>query len=278
MRIIRFVAPQAALLAVVIALPGFAGVAVTPAHHSATPAAAVSAPATRSTPDTAWVHVGPAEGGTDLFVAWPAGRDGAPGIVVIQEWWGLNAHIKDVARRFARQGYVAVIPDLYHGNVATDAEGAHELSRGLEDPRALTDMNTAVSWLRKEPRVGKRPIGVIGFCMGGRLSELLAIQSSEIAAAVMFYGSPITDADAMTRLHAPLQGHFGADDKGITAEKVKEFQAGLVQAGKKGEVFTYPGAGHAFMNDTRPSYSPDAARQAWARTLAFFQKHLKGSS
>lgn len=226
--------------------------------------------------DTSRVHVGPADGGTSAFVAWPSGREAGPAVIVIHEWWGLNGQIREVARRLAQQGYVAIVPDLYHGRVASDAERAHELMRGLLDDVALTDLDATVSWLRSEPRVGRHKIGVVGFCMGGRVAELLALHSAEPAATVMFYGPPEIDPTQLVKLRAPLQGHFGGEDQGIPLQRVEMLRAGLMEARKPVDIHVYAGAGHAFMNDARPSFHPDAARQAWARTLAFFQKYLKG--
>jgi dienelactone hydrolase len=115
--------------------------------------------------DTSMVHLGPPDGGTEAFVAWPAGKAAAPGIVVVQEWWGLNAQIRDIARRLSREGYVAIVPDLYHGKVATDAEQAHVLVRGLEDEVVYTDLGRGIAWLRAEPRVGKKRIGLVPFAI-----------------------------------------------------------------------------------------------------------------
>ena len=235
---------------------------------------AFAAPASGS--DTARVHLGPPSGGTDAFVAWPAGRGPATAIIVIHEWWGLNRQIRGVARRLAQEGYVAIVPDLYHGQVADDAEFAHELSRGLDEDRALAELEAAAGWLRAQPRVNRARIGVVGFCMGGRLSQLLALRSPALSAAVMFYGSPVTDPGKLAALKVPLQGHFGGTDRGIGADQVEALRAGLDAAGKTGLIYVYPGAGHAFMHEGRPSYHPDAARLAWARTLQFLQKHLKG--
>jgi carboxymethylenebutenolidase len=237
--------------------------------------AAWSSPAVAQAIDTSHVRIGSAAAGTGAFVARPAGKGAAPGIVVIQEWWGLNAQIRDVARRLAREGYVAIVPDLFHGKVATDPEQAHVLTRGLEEDRAYADLEAAVAWLRASPQVADRKIGVIGFCLGGGYAQGLALRDRSLAAAVMFYGSPVTDAKALGALRCPLQAHFGEQDDGIPLEKVEALRAGLEKAGKEGEVFLYAGAGHAFMNDARPSYHRDAARQAWARTLAFLQKQLK---
>jgi carboxymethylenebutenolidase len=226
--------------------------------------------------ETSRVHLGPASGGADAFVAWPVGKAPFPAVIVVHEWWGLNGQIRDVAKQFARQGYVAVVPDLYHGKVATDPEQAHVLMRGLDDEKATADLARAASWLRTERRVGKSRIGVIGFCMGGSYALQLALESAEPAAVVMFYGNPVTDVAQLRRLRAPLQGHFGQTDDGIPASRVEAFRTALRRAGKSAEIELYPGAGHAFMHDGRPSFHADAARKAWARTLAFFQKHLKG--
>jgi carboxymethylenebutenolidase len=225
--------------------------------------------------DTTRVHIGPSDAGTEAFVAWPVGKAAAPGVVVVHEWWGLNGQIRTVAWRLAREGYVAIVPDLYHGKVPADAEQAHVIMRGLEEPVALAELDAAVSWLRAQPRLAKKKIGVIGFCMGGGLALKLALRNPEIAGTVTFYGSPVTDPKELANLKAPLQAHFGQLDDGIPPAKVESLRAGLKQAGREGEVFVYAGAGHAFMNETRPSYHADAARQGWARTLAFFQKTLK---
>jgi carboxymethylenebutenolidase len=239
-----------------------------PGDRAAAAAAAAS--------DSSNVRLTSAAGGTGAFVAWPPGREPAPAIVVAHEWWGLNTQIRSIATRLAREGYVVIVPDLYHGKVADDPELAHELMRGLDENKAVTDLEAAASWLRTQPRVGKQKIGVVGFCMGGRLSQLMGLHGTQVWAVVMFYGRPETDPATLAKLHAPLQAHFGAEDRGIGSDQTDALKAGLAKAGKAGEVYVYPGAGHAFMNDTRPSYHADAARLAWARTLQFFQKHLKG--
>jgi len=236
-------------------------------------AAEKSANPGRAPSDTALVSLG--RDGPRAFVAWPGGDKPVPAVIVVHEWWGLNAQIRRTARQLARQGYVAIVPDLYHGQVAGDAEGAHVLMRGLEDERVLGDLDAAMAWLAGQPRVQGAPVGVMGFCMGGRYAEMMALHSSRVAAVVMFYGSPITDEGEVDRLGAPLMGHFGAEDRGITAERVSRLETALKRAGKDAQIFTYAGAGHAFMNDERDSYHPDAAKQAWARTLAFLQQHLK---
>ncbi len=226
--------------------------------------------------DTSRVHLGPASGGSEAFVAWPAGKDPAPAIIVLHEWWGLDAHMRDMARRLAAQGYVAIVPDLYHGQVAGDPQRAQALKQALveDDAFALTD--AAVRWLHGQPRTEGQRIAVLGFCMGGGLAERYGLRSAGLAAVVMYYGSPVTDPEKLAGLTAPLQGHFGAEDKSITQEQVQALRTGLAKAGKQAEIYVYPGAGHAFMHDGNDTYRPDAARQAWARTLAFLQQNLKG--
>jgi carboxymethylenebutenolidase len=238
-------------------------------------APARGAPPTSAPVDTSRVHLGPADAGTGAFVAWPPGKGAAPAVIVIHEWWGLNGQIREVAHRLARQGYVAIVPDLYHGKVADDPELAHTLSRGLDEDQALADLGEALRWLRAERRTAKGKAGVVGFCMGGRLSELFALSEPGMAAAVMFYGRPDVNPQKLAALRVPLQGHFGAEDQGITPESVAAFRTALKTAGKNSEIFIYAGAGHAFMTEGRKSYHADSARQAWERTLAFFKKNLR---
>lgn len=225
--------------------------------------------------DTALVRVGTGDNQTAAFVVTPADRGKAPLVVVVHEWWGLNAQIRDVATRLARQGYVAVVPDLYHGRVADDPMQAHELSRAITDEDAARDIDAAVAYVRDHVHPGGK-LGVMGFCLGGGVALQYALRTPTVGAVVMFYGSPETDPARLAKLQAPLQGHFGAEDQGIQEKRVDEFRAALARGKKSADLYVYPGAGHAFMNDTKPSYRVDAAKQAWARTLAFLQKNLKG--
>ncbi len=257
-------------MAVLLCLASVAALAPVPARASA------RSPVAAAPTENARVHIGPADGGTDAFVAWPGGATAVPAVIVVHEWWGLNGQIREIARRLARQGYAAIVPDLYHGKVADNPEQAHELVRGLEDTRVMSELDAAAAWLRSQPRTARSRIGVMGFCVGGGLTLKYALHSSEPAAAVMFYGPPETDPEKLASLKTALMGHFGAEDQGIAASRVEEFKAALQKAGKPAEIYLYPGAGHAFMHEGRPSYHPDAARQAWARTLAFLQKRLKG--
>ena len=240
-------------------------------------AAALGVPAVANAagPDTLLVKVKSGTGTENAFVARPAGEGKAPAVIVVHEWWGLDGSIRDIARRLASQGYVAIVPDLYHGKVASDPMKAHELMRGLEDEEALQTLDGAAVWLRAQPRTARSGIGILGFCMGGGLALDYALAHPVVNGVVMFYGRPEGDPAKLAPLKAPLQAHFGQEDEGIPPPKVNAFKEALKAAGKSAEVYVYPGAGHAFMHEGLPSYRPDAARQAWARMLAFFQKNLK---
>ena len=250
------------------ALAATVATAVVPASDT------VSVPVHPSGPDTARVRLGSGAAATSAYVAWPVGMDDAPAIIVVHEWWGLNGQIRSVAHRLAGEGFVAIVPDLYHGKVASTPERAHELSRALDQSRALADLRLAARWLRGQRRVQHDAVGVVGFCMGGSLSQQLAMDTTRVSAAVMFYGAPVTDTTQLVRLRAPLQAHFGAADEGIAMTRVGQLKTALQRLGKQGEVYVYAGAGHAFMHDGRDSYHAEASRQAWARTIAFFHKHL----
>jgi carboxymethylenebutenolidase len=215
------------------------------------------------------------DGTVDAYVALPPGTGRVPAVIIVHEWWGLGEQIKEVARRMAQQGYIAIVPDLYHGKLATTPEEAHELVRGLEDTRVFEELDAAAAWCRAQPRYTANKTGVMGFCVGGGLTLRYALRTPGLAAAVMFYGPPETDPEKLAALKAPLQGHFGALDQGITTDRVDAFRAALKKSGKVADIYSYAGAGHAFMHEGNPSFQIDAARIAWARTLAFLQRYLK---
>jgi carboxymethylenebutenolidase len=200
-----------------------------------------------------------------------------PGLIVIQEWWGLVDHIKDVCDRFAAEGFAALAPDLYHGQKTTEPDEAGKLAMSLDFERAARDLSGAVDYLTAHESVRGQGVGVVGFCMGGGLALWLAtLRPDEVKAVVSFYGIPRGPAQpAWSRMAAAVQGHYGEDDPSISPEQVEALEAQLREAGVEVEIFVYPGAGHAFFNDGRPeAYNEDAARQAWIRTLEFLRKHL----
>ena len=196
-----------------------------------------------------------------------------PGLVVIQEWWGLNDHIKDVARRFAGQGYVALAPDLYRGTVTVEPDEAMGLMMNLNKQQALKDVLGAVAYLKGET-TGR--IGVVGYCMGGMLTLMTAVSSRDIAAAAPYYGANPDPIDQLASVTAPIMGFFGEHDQGVPPAAAHALQAELERHGKWVETHVYPNADHAFFNDTRPqAYNAAAADDAWSRTLAFFAEHLE---
>ncbi len=213
------------------------------------------------------------------YLARPARQQGpVPGIVVIQEWWGLNEHIKDIARRLACEGYVALAPDLYSRlgyKVTKDPNEAAQLMESLSSQAALRDLNAAVGFLKQQPFVDPAGAGVIGFCMGGTFALTMATHNSEIKAAVIFYGK-VPPSESFKYLLCPILYHSGAQDGWVTKQEVERLRQGLVELGRPGEVITYPNASHAFFNDTRPeAYRREDAEPAWRRTLHFFANHLR---
>jgi carboxymethylenebutenolidase len=211
------------------------------------------------------------------YLARPDSDTPALGVVVIQEWWGLDKHIKSIAERFAKEGFVALAPDLYRGHVVAEPDDARKLAMALEYPQAIKDMQGAVNYLRDQAFVQPKRIGMIGFCMGGRLTGLMALHGQHLGAAIPFYGirDALTDEDVQ-KLNVPLLCIYGQEDAGIPLDVVRANDAKLRAAGKTVETVIYPGAPHAFFNDERPAYRPDAAENAWGRALGWLRKYLTG--
>jgi carboxymethylenebutenolidase len=206
------------------------------------------------------------------YLVRPSGEP-KPAVVVIQEWWGLNDHIKDVANRFAEQGYVALAPDLYKGVVATEPDEAMKLVMELDMAEAAREIQHAIDFLQGQDYVAGEKVGIVGFCMGGGLALQTALAEDNLGAAVAFYGRPLAP-DQAGQVKAPVLGLYGAADQGIPVADVQTMEKGLADAGIQHEVQIYDGAGHAFFNDTAQSYNEAAATDAWQRTLAWFQEHL----
>ncbi len=204
-----------------------------------------------------------------------AGTSG-PGVVVIQEWWGLNDHIKDIADRFAAEGFVALAPDLYHGEITTEPDAAGKLLMSMNLTTAGKDLSGAVDYL--QARTGHTKVGVTGFCMGGGLALMVAcLRPDAVAAAAPFYGGMRPDTVIeWDNLAAVVEGHYAETDRGTAApEAVKELEATLRAKGKDATFHVYPGTHHAFFNDTRAEvYNAEAAQTSWDRTLALFRAHL----
>jgi carboxymethylenebutenolidase len=207
----------------------------------------------------------------------PEGKGPFPAVVVVQEWWGLNDWVKQQTRALAKEGYVALAVDLYRGKSTDKQEEAHQLMMGLPQDRAVRDLQSGYAYLRSRPDVKKDRIGVIGWCMGGRYTLLLATVEPALAAAVAYYGAPPTDQFAIGAIKAPILGNYGGEDKGPTPEQVRTFEDLMKKAGKTIDVKIYPGAGHAFANEFNPwgGYRKEAATDAWARSTAFLAKFLR---
>jgi carboxymethylenebutenolidase len=209
------------------------------------------------------------------YLARPEGDGPFPGIVVIQEWWGLDDHIKDVAERFAAEGYVALAPDLYRGEIAAEPDDARRLAMELELDQALVDIQGAVNYLLAQPDVEPKQAGVIGFCMGGRLTMMMSYRGENVGAAIVFYGGGVQPSDEeLQAISAPLLGIYGEADEGIPVDRIQEWDTKLDEFGKVHEIHIYPDAPHAFFNDERPSYRATASADAWARTLEWLTTHL----
>lgn len=213
---------------------------------------------------------------TGGYLALPEGESGA-GVVVIQEWWGLEDHIKSVADRFAAAGYVALAPDLYYGQVATEPDEARKLAMSLREnwQQAIAVIQSAVDYLLADDRVSSARIGVTGFCMGGGLTWHGAALLKGIGAAVPFYGGgPEMDQEQVNQISVPVLAIFGELDQGVSPEVARKRDAQMAAAGIEHETIIYPGAHHAFFNDTRPIYDADAAADAWERMLTLFAANL----
>jgi carboxymethylenebutenolidase len=210
--------------------------------------------------------------GTGYLAAPPGGK--GKGLIVNQEYWGLVDHIKDVAERFAKAGFVTLAPDLYHGKTTKSPDEAGKMLMALNIAEAGKDMKGAAQYLLKDSAVTSKRVGVVGFCMGGQLAMYAGMEYPEaISAVVDFYGiHPAVKID-VKRVRVPILGHFGKQDKSVSAESVQTLAESIANAGGSFE-YHYYDAGHAFFNDTRPVYSERDAKVAWQRTLDFLNAHV----
>lgn len=214
-------------------------------------------------------------GKTSGYLAIPPEGKG-PGVIVIQEWWGLVPHIKDVCDRFAAEGFVALAPDLYHGRSTTSPDEAGKLMMALQIDEAEKDLRGAINFLlNHEATIGEK-VGTVGFCMGGALSLYTATKNPHVGACVVFYGGHPNVHPDLPGLQAPVLGIYAGRDGFVTPELVRELERQLKELGKSAEIHIYPDVDHGFFNDTRPTvYNEAAAKDAWQRVLKFFSEHLK---
>jgi carboxymethylenebutenolidase len=225
-----------------------------------------------------------------IYEARPAGPGKYPVALVIPEVFGMHEHIKDVARRFAKEGYLGITFEPYarDGGVShlSDLAEVRKVVDPVPDARVMGDLDALVAYVKKHPAARADRIGVTGFCRGGMYTLLFAAHSREVKAAVPWYGSikpaktpgvrTAGPLDLVGQIQAPILGLYGAEDLGIPVADVKEMEAALKAAGKTAEFVIYPGAPHAFHADYRPSYRAEAAKDAWGRCVGFFNKYLKG--
>jgi carboxymethylenebutenolidase len=220
----------------------------------------------------------PSNGHTATGYLAPASGGSGPGVVVIQEWWGLVPHIKDVADRFAAAGFTALAPDLFHGETTTEPDEAGRLMMALNIQQAAKDMGGAVDeLLRRDSTTGDK-VGVVGFCMGGGLALVLAcLRPDAVGATVPFYGLiPWESAQPdYSRLSGPVLGHYAGDDAAFPPDLVRALEERLHSLGKDADLQVHEGVGHAFFNDARPEvHDAEESARAWAETIEFFRSHL----
>jgi carboxymethylenebutenolidase len=211
------------------------------------------------------------------YLATPSHGTG-PGLIVIQEWWGLVDHIKDVCDRFAAEGFVALAPDLYHGQATRSPDEAGKLFMALNIAKAAEDIRGAAQALGQRPEVKAQKVGVLGFCMGGQLALYAALEQPDlIGAAVDFYGVHPNVRIDPARLKVPLLAHFAKRDNSVKEKDARALVKKIQAAGGRVEAHYYE-ADHAFFNDTRPTvYDKESATLAWGRTLSFLKQHLTPS-
>ena len=211
---------------------------------------------------------------TDGYLAIPEKGSG-PGVIVIQEWWGLVDHIKNVCDRFANEGYVALAPDMYHGKTTTSPDEAGKLMMALQIDQAEKDLRGAIQYLLNNDGTKSDRVGTVGFCMGGALSLYAASKNEQVGACVVFYGIHPNVKPDLPNLKAPVLGIYAEKDKSTPPEAVRDLEQQLMALGKSVEMHIYPETDHAFFNDTRPGvYNRRAAEDAWRRTIEFFAKNL----
>jgi len=216
----------------------------------------------------------PSNGGTTTgYLATPASGPG-PGILVIQEWWGLVGHIKKVCDRFGAEGFSALAPDMYHGQTASEPDGAGKLFMALNIGQAEKDLRGAAKYLAQHSSTAK--LGAVGFCMGGQLALFAGTLNPTVGAVVNFYGIHPNVKPDYGKLSGPVLGLFAEKDGFVTPQVAKDTDAAIKKAGKQSEINIYPNVDHGFFNDERPDvYNKAAADDAWRRTLAHFRQNLK---
>ncbi|MDW0128129.1 MAG: dienelactone hydrolase family protein [Nitrososphaeraceae archaeon] len=202
-----------------------------------------------------------------------------PAVVMIHEWWGLNQNIKDMANLLAKNGFVVLAADLYHGKVTDNPQLAMELVQTARDNQnsSTANLQAAVKYLSSAPNVDNKKIVSLGWCFGGGQSLQLALNSQEhpLAATILYYGTPlVTDNELISKIKWPVLGIFGDKDEAIPIAEINQFRSSLNESGIKNEIHVYSGVGHAFANPSGDSYAPEETADAWQRTLSFLKKYV----
>ena len=210
------------------------------------------------------------------YLSKPEGQGPWPAMIVIQEWWGLDAQTKSIADRFAAEGYLAFSPDVYHGELAALGDGEKAMSLVTKyGPTAPDDLEKVYEGFQAHPQCSGK-VGSVGFCFGGRMSLVLGIRRPLNAVCTFYGGGMQTIFDQMPALRAPVLGLFGDADVSIPVGTVEQFDKLLGELGLEHEVIIYPNSGHAFFRDSDPNvYKPEASKDAWERVKKFFANHLK---
>ncbi len=213
--------------------------------------------------------------GVKGYLAVPEGRGKKPAIILIHEWWGLNDEIRDKARKYAKDGYIALAVDLYNGESTTKPEDARRLagSVGKNQEDAFANLRAALAYLKKHKNVDKNRLASVGWCFGGGWSYQVAKNDLGTRASVIYYGR-FNPADDLSQMRAKILGHFAEKDRGIKVDDVRQFQASLKTQSGDHEIFIYPNTGHGFTNSNSAVYDAAATSQAYDRTLEFLKKHL----
>lgn len=213
-------------------------------------------------------------GGTaNGYLSLPASGKG-PGVIVLQEWWGLVPHINDVCDRFAAEGFVALAPDLYHGESTKSPDEAGKLMMALRIDETEKDLRGAIGYLLNHEATSGAKVGTVGFCMGGALSLYAASKNPQVGACVVFYGIHPNVKPDLANLQAPVLGIYAELDAYVPPATVHELESKLKEHGKSVEMHIYPNLDHGFFNDTRELYNEAGAKDAWKRVIAFFREHL----
>jgi carboxymethylenebutenolidase len=206
-------------------------------------------------------------------VASPTVKGNFPGVIMIHEWWGLNPSVKGAAVKLAEEGYVVMAVDLFHNKVATDMDTAKSYVMGLNQDEALSNLKSAVAFLKTKYNVPK--IATLGWCFGGGQSLQIALNSNNIHATVIYYGNLVTDRSRLSKIRWPVLGIFGDKDEVIPLDAIHEFRQTLNDLRITNEIYIYPGLGHAFANPTGRNFAQKETADAWSKTLQFLESTLK---